>query len=138
MVNIASNGAMSTSDGKKTDKLPLKLRFEWSLDNEEILLSYAENPKVNQGWMKADKPWQFLSGCFELLKFRKWQIAMKELGVEFDEYGYESHAEAYLDGTTNGSQHLCALTRDETTAPYVNLVKQEYPGDLYSYVAKSV
>ena len=138
MVNIASNGAMSTSDGKKTDKLPLKLRFEWSLDNEEILLSYAENPKVNQGWMKADKPWQFLAGCFELLKFRKWQSAMQELGVEFDEYGYESHAEAYLDGTTNGSQHLCALTRDETTAPYVNLVKQEYPGDLYSYVAKSV
>lgn len=40
--------------------------------------------------------------------------------------------------TTNGSQHLCALSLDETTAPYVNLVPVEYPGDLYSYVADNV
>ena len=41
--------------------------------NEEILLSYAENPKVNQGWMSADSPWQFLAACIELKKLREWQ-----------------------------------------------------------------
>ncbi len=140
MVNLASNAAMSTArdDNRKTDKLPLKDRYEWSVENEELFIAYAENPKVNQGWMKAEKPWQFLAGCIELNKFRKWQTAMKATGIDFDEYGYESSAEAYLDGTTNGSQHLCALTRDETTAPYVNLVPSEYPGDLYAYVATSV
>ncbi len=40
--------------------------------------------------------------------------------------------------TTNGSQHLCALMRDETTAEYVNLVKTKYPGDLYTYISNKV
>jgi DNA-dependent RNA polymerase len=40
--------------------------------------------------------------------------------------------------TTNGSQHLCALTRDEITAPYVNLIPSDFPGDLYSFVANRV
>lgn len=36
------------------------------------------------------------------------------------------------------SQHLSALTKDEVTAPYVNLVPQQMPGDLYAYAAKFV
>ena len=40
--------------------------------------------------------------------------------------------------SNNGSQHLSALTRDEVTAPHVNLVPQEMPGDLYKYVAEFV
>ena len=140
MVNLATNASAATGreDQKKTDKLKLNERFEWAMENEEILISYAKEPKLNRGWMTVDKPWQFLAGCFELHKFRKWQEAMRQSGVEFDEYGYESHIEVYLDGTTNGSQHLCALSLDETTAPYVNLVPVEYPGDLYAYVAENV
>jgi DNA-directed RNA polymerase len=120
------------------------------LDNEEIILSYAENPKVNQGWMKADKPWQFLAACFELKKFRHWQNSffdtyvntneietkLEEIGVE--PYDYESHLECYIDGSNNGSQHLSALTKDEITAPHVNLVPLNLPGDLYKYVGDHV
>lgn len=40
--------------------------------------------------------------------------------------------------SNNGSQHLAALTRDEATAPHVNLVPLEFPGDLYKYVGESV
>lgn len=40
--------------------------------------------------------------------------------------------------SNNGSQHLTALTRDEVTAPHVNLVPSELPGDLYKYVADHV
>ena len=36
------------------------------------------------------------------------------------------------------SQHLSALTRDEITAPHVNLVPSDLPGDLYKYVAEHV
>ncbi len=152
LVSIASNwaGDAGRDDGAKTDKIPLKDRYLWVLDNEEIILSYAENPKVNQGWMKADKPWQFLAACFELKKFRNWQMSffddyvdtnqleskLNEINVE--PYDYESNLECYIDGSNNGSQHLSALTRDEITAPHVNLVPLDLPGDLYKYVGDHV
>lgn len=40
--------------------------------------------------------------------------------------------------SNNGSQHLSALTRDEVTAPYVNLIPSDLPGDLYAYVGTHV
>jgi len=40
--------------------------------------------------------------------------------------------------STNGSQHLTALTKDEITAPHVNLIPSDLPGDLYKYVADHV
>jgi DNA-directed RNA polymerase len=40
--------------------------------------------------------------------------------------------------SNNGAQHLAALTKDEKTACYVNLVPSELPGDLYQYVADHV
>jgi DNA-directed RNA polymerase len=154
LISIASNwaGSAGRADGAKTDKIPLKDRVEWALDNKEILLSYAENPKVNQGWMKADKPWQFLAACNEWLKIEKW---LKEDAnvMEYDERNillqirrretsdikdYISHLECYIDGSNNGSQHLSALTHDEVTAPHVNLVPSDLPGDLYKYVADHV
>jgi DNA-directed RNA polymerase len=133
-ISLANNwaGESGREDGAKTDKIPLNERVYWALDNEEILLSYADNPKVNQGWMKADKAWQFLAACFELLKFRAWQVDNSE---SFD---YVSHIEVFIDGSTNGSQHLAALTRDEVTAPHVNLVPSKLPGDLYAYTANNV
>jgi DNA-directed RNA polymerase len=136
LVSIASNwaGSSGREDGAKTDKIPLKDRYLWVLDNEEIILSYAENPKVNQGWMKADSPWQFLAACLELMKIRIWQSKNRN----YEDYSYESHMECYIDGSNNGSQHLSALTRDEITAPHVNLVPLDLPGDLYKYVADNV
>jgi DNA-directed RNA polymerase len=120
--------------GLKTDKLPLIERFEWAKDNEDIFLDYAQNPKANQGWMQADKPWQFIAACLELKKLREWQYTTGD----FDNYSYESSLEAYIDGSNNGSQHLSALTKDEITAPHVNLVPSKYPGDLYKYVSDHV
>jgi len=136
LVSIASNwaGSSGRDDGAKTDKIPLKDRYLWVLDNEEIILSYAENPKVNQGWMKADSPWQFLAACIELMQLRIYQSKKRD----YEDFSYESHLECYIDGSNNGSQHLSALTRDEITAPHVNLVPLDLPGDLYKYVADNV
>lgn len=135
-VSIASNwaGDAGREDGAKTDKIPLRDRYMWVLDNEEIILSYAESPKVNQGWMKADKPWQFIAACIELKKLRIYQYSLDN----FDDYSYESQLECYIDGSNNGSQHLSALTKDEITAPHVNLVPLDLPGDLYRYVADHI
>jgi hypothetical protein len=152
-ISIASNwaGDAGRDDGAKTDKIPLEERVYWVLDNEEIILSYAAAPKVNQGWMKAEKPWQFLAACNELKKIRDWVATPQPVytdstclpgGVlippERSVYDYESHLECFIDGSNNGSQHLSALTRDEITAPHVNLVPSDLPGDLYKYVADHV
>lgn len=136
LVSIANNwaGDAGRDDGAKTDKIPLNDRGYWALDNEEILLSYAANPKVNQGWMKADKPWQFLAACYELNNLRNYQQAIDD---PLD-YNYESQIEVFVDGSNNGSQHLSALTKDEVTAPHVNLVALGLPGDLYKYVGDHV
>lgn len=139
MISIASNWAgESGRDDEKTDKISLQDRYLWAVDNEDILLSYAESPKVNQGWMKADKPWQFLAACHELHQLRVWQIAFGNKENPNEDYNHESHIECYLDGTNNGSQHLAALTKDDVTAPHVNLVPSKLPGDLYKYVSDHV
>ena len=137
-IMLANNWAGKYKEGLKTDKIPLRERIIWARENEEIFISYAENPKVNTGWMSADSPWQFIAACIELYKFRKWQELHRQYindGI-IGEFDYQTHFEAYVDGSNNGSQHLSALTRDEITAPHVNLLKQEYPGDLYAYAAE--
>ena len=142
MVSIASSwaGDAGREDSAKTDKIPLKERYLWAMDNEEILLSYAESPKVNQGWMKADSPWQFLAACIELKKFREYQSRLYESTGDcaWEDYNYSSSLEVYIDGSNNGSQHLSALTKDEVIAPHVNLVPLDLPGDLYRYVGDHV
>jgi hypothetical protein len=151
MVSIATNwgGDSGREDELKTDKIPLEDRCLWSVDNEEILLAYAEQPKINQGWMSADKPWQFLAACIELKNLRVWQCNFTRERIDtpsgtfytspdFNNFEYESHLECYVDGSNNGSQHLSALTRDHVTAPLVNLVKSKFPGDLYKFIADNV
>jgi hypothetical protein len=120
--------------GRKTDKLKISERLQWATDNEELFLLYGQRPKINKGWMDADKPWQFLAACRELYLFRVWQTKRGN----FNDFSYPSKLFCYIDGSTNGSQHLAALTRDEGIARFVNLVPSEYPGDLYEYVAVRV
>jgi DNA-directed RNA polymerase len=145
LIILASNwgGDAGRIDGQKTDKIPLVDRIAWATDNKELLISFAEHPKVNQGWMQADKPWQFLAACVELRNFEKWrqQTAPDVNAADYSEallYSYETNLVGYLDGSNNGAQHLAALTRDEVTAPHVNLVPLPLPGDLYKYVADYV
>ena len=142
LISLANNyaGSCGRPDGRKTDKIPLQDRISWAKENENIFLAFATDPRKHQGWMKADAPWQFLAACFELKLFREWQEknAEKIKSGAIGEYDYETSVEVFIDGSCNGSQHLSALTKDEVTAPYVNLVPQEFPGDLYQYAATFV
>lgn len=121
-------------DGLKTDKISIADRLKWSSDNEAVLLDYASAPTTHIGWMKADEPWQFLAACLELRSLRLYQM----LKQNYNDFEYETSFEAYIDGSCNGTQHLVALTRDEITAPHINLVPQKTAGDLYRYVGNHV
>jgi hypothetical protein len=81
---------------------------------------------------KAKSVPQFASFCMEM-----WHI-----------YGsgnptlYISNFPVLMDCTCNGFQHMAALVRDETVAPYVNLIRmpnadKEGPKDLYQETMNS-
>ena len=131
---LASNwaGDAGRLDKLKTDKIPIAERVKWADTNETVMLGYAADPIKNQGWMDADAPWMFLSGCLELKRFRDYQLSIGDM----DDYSYMTGYEGYIDGSNNGCQHLAAMTKDEIVAPHVNLVPQPLPGDLYRYVGQ--
>ncbi len=89
-VSIANNwaGVCGRLDMLKSDKIPLADRYEWVMDNQEIFISYATQPKIHQGWMQADKPWQLLAACIEL---------RNAMALENPE-DYVSHIECFIDG----------------------------------------
>lgn len=146
MIHLANCWAGPIDKSKvKTDKLPLNERYSWALANEDSFLEFATDPQNSRLWMNADAPWQFLSACFELLKLRNWQYEFwvnnpDKISMEarFKNYDFPSDLVCYIDGTTNGLQHLSALTRDEVTATHVNLIPQEAPGDLYNYIGAQI
>lgn len=111
--------------GNGYDKATLPDRVTWL----QGALMYAAR-KVQQGrWdhpvvvdilTAAKKPLQLLT-------------ALGYLGTN-----HEDRIACQIDGTCNGLQHLSALFRDETAAPYVNLVGNAQPGDIYGTVAGGV
>jgi DNA-directed RNA polymerase len=130
--SLAANWAEDAGreDGAKSDKIPLEDRFQWAIANQRDIMAWATAPMQEKGWMKADKPWQFLAACLEFKRLRDYQLVFGT-----NNFDMPSSLLGFIDGTNNGSQHLSALTLDEVTAPHVNLVPQAMPGDLYMYVA---
>ena len=104
MVQIANTwgGEANRPDGFKTDKIPLIDRFNWAVLNEDKFLGYAMSPIEEDGWMKADAPWQFLAACMELLALRKHQIKKKN----FEDFSMITHGEVYIDGFKGPSLNL--------------------------------
>lgn len=127
LISVANLWGGDSGDSRKTDKLPLTERAQWTVINEDWILECARDPKEHKEWMKADKPWCFLATIFELKNLR-----------EHGDLTYKSHLEVWIDGTCSGLQHLSALTRDHETGPFVNLTKREQVGDLYAHMAKGV
>lgn len=114
------------------DKVSLDDRAQWVNDNMDHILSYAENPMVNRGWMKADKPFSFLAACYEFSMLSNWH------GDGYATEDFPSCLPVYIDGSNNGVQHLVAMSQDDEVAPLVNLVPQDLPGDVYMFIAEKV
>lgn len=111
------------------DKLALDDRAQFVQDHFNEWESYAEDPINNTGWMDADKPWSFLAAVMELNKLQY---------AEGDVSEFLCALPVFVDGSNNGVQHMAALTLDEKTAPLVNLVPQNLPGDVYMAVCDAV
>lgn len=118
------------------DKAPLTERLQFTNDHLPEILELAANPlsidpetgEHNGWWLKADKPWQALSVCFELAEAHKLDDPTK----------YISHIPIHQDGTCNGLQHYAALGGDTEGARQVNLLPADRPQDVYKFVANLV
>lgn len=105
------------------DKATPQERIDWHLDKAELLLSFADDPIENQGWLDADNPVQFLAWCFEYAEwFRTGNVC--------------SHLPVALDGSCSGLQHFSAMLRDEVGGAAVNLTFSPKMNDIYMAVAE--
>jgi DNA-directed RNA polymerase len=108
------------------DKKPWNERQAWVADNRREIERTAADPDTTIDWWKnADKPFAFVSACFELV-------------AAWADPRFVTHLPVSFDGTCNGIQHLALLSRDPDAARLVNLADENAPNDVYSKIAERV
>jgi hypothetical protein len=99
---------------EKPSQLDLPGRLAWIEDNLEILLKLATLDKRHDWALQSiDDKYQFLAACHELAQ------ALEE-GP-----GFTTRLPLTFDGSCNGLQHLCAMTRADE-GRFVNLTPAEF------------
>jgi len=116
--------AVAVANAWGQDKLPLQERVDWVNDNEEMLLSVAQNWRDDLRWTHADEPFMALRGALE------W-AALAAYGP-----GFMSHMPVHFDATCSGLQHFSAILRDAEGGHHVNLTASEERQDIYGAVAR--
>lgn len=107
------------------DKATLDERHTWVDERKDLLMSFADDPINNLGWMQASDPLQFLAWCFEYAEFIRNPIT------------FRSHLPISMDGSCNGLQNLSAMLRDEVGGQATNLTRNEKMEDIYRRVAEA-
>ncbi|MDO5647346.1 DNA-directed RNA polymerase [Paracoccus sp. (in: a-proteobacteria)] len=113
------------------DKLSMADRFAFASEPEffEQCMQWVRDPMTNQGWLKADKPFQFLAAAHE------WVTAQ---GLPDGPEAFVSYLPGNLDGSCNGAQHLSIMARDMVGAEATNCCDRDTRFDLYMSVADRV
>ena len=112
------------------NKIPIDGRVKFVEEHIDEIRDSVENPLDGKykWWQEADKPWQTLATCVELIE------ALKLENPE----DFISHQPVHQDGTCNGLQHYAALGGDMVGAAQVNLIPDNKPNDVYMHVANIV
>ena len=107
-------------DFGKISKQPLDARAIWTNEHHDEILSIAADFRSTFDlWSTADKPFSYLSACFEYARFI-------DEGDDF--VGYVPIS---LDGTNSGVQHYAGLGLYELEGSLVNLVPYAVMSDIY-------
>ena len=114
---------VSTTAGN--DKLPMKERLQWTLDNKALISAVATDPIGNLStWEGMDEPWQFLAACDEYYHC----VILRDRT--------HTNLPIAVDATCSGLQILAGLARDASTAKLVNVLPSEQPQDAYRVIAE--
>ena len=110
------------------DKASFDDRVKWVSKKRADVHAVYVDPKVNDWWMEADKPWQFLAFCLE------WGDMLAQGGR-----GFKTRLPVSMDASNNGIQILSLLARDEVGGLATNVTANgDVPADLYAFVAERV
>jgi DNA-directed RNA polymerase len=119
-VHVANCG-----DFDRLRKRTFQDRVAWVDQNFSRITAVASAPLSELWWTEADAPFKFLAACFELASaVAEGPTFVTRLPISFD-------------GSCNGLQHLCAMTRAEEGG-LVNLTPESVPQDIYQTVADQV
>ena len=112
------------------DKMGVNDKHNWTIEHIDQMLDIAENPIDNlEYWMSAEKPWVFLSLCFEIGGI---------VGASLTGDPYLSSMPISIDGVNNGTQHLAAMSLDEKAGELVGLTPMDMPKDFYLTIGKEM
>ena len=112
------------------DKMGVMDKHNWTIENINNILDVAEDPIATiDYWQRAEKPWVFLSLCFEIGGI---------IGGALTDEPYYSSMPISIDGVNNGTQHLAAMSLDEKAGKLVGLMPMEIPKDFYLVMGKEI
>ena len=115
----------ANSEGS-TDKKTWAERVAWVKRNRQIIEKIAANPfDTFDLWKGADKPFQYVAACRELIK--AWANP-----------NFFTHLPVGFDCTCSGIQHWAMVCRDQKAGRLVNLTDARTPQDVYAKVGKLV
>ena len=89
--------AIHTANCIGEDKLPLSKRVEYVEENAAEIISWAEDPYSNTGWMQADKVWSTLACAFVWKEYYEW---VERDGLPSEDF--MSDLPIFIDGSNNG------------------------------------
>ena len=110
-------------DDISVDKLTLEDREAWTDNNIDMLLKIAKDEEICS---VAEKPITLLACVLELYN-----------ALNSDEK-YYTYLPVPVDGSNNGWQHLCAMSKDKEAGELVGVVPQEIQKDFYVQCAKNL
>jgi len=112
------------------DKMGVMDKHNWTIENINNILDVASDPIATiDYWQSAEKPWVFLSLCFEIGGI---------IGGALADEPYYSSMPISIDGVNNGTQHLAAMSLDERAGKLVGLMPMEIPKDFYLVMGKEI
>jgi len=96
-----------------------RARHDWVSKEQDLIRRTAKDPfETVEHWKDFSDPFQFVAACRELIAAQ-------------NDPNFVTHLPVFLDGTSNGIQHLACMTRDEHSGKFVNLMDLSERYDIY-------
>src|SRR5262249_11852280 len=85
-------------------------RHDWVFEHRGLIRAVAKDPfETVEHWKDFSDPFAFVAACQELIAAQ-------------NNSNFVTHLPVFLDGTSNGIQHLACMTCDEDSGKLVNLM----------------
>jgi DNA-directed RNA polymerase len=117
------------SGNPKPSRLNFEQRIAWTESNMPRLQRIGKDvlrgtvPDLPKAMLDDEEPVQFLAACVELVK-----------ALEDGRPSFLTHLPLTFDASSNGLQHLSAITRDEVGGRYANLIPSDEGQDFYQHI----